>query len=170
MVALLFLSCGRLTATATACDHGCVAETFSCADLLRVTVEAGRFPLVRLEPTVGPERRSGTRGPIHAPSDSADALRRRARVRPYLPRPLLEDLRSLAATRCHLAGAVVVAARIPDTWRAVFQIPASDLSVVVAALEALLVGDELPLRDYLTNPPPLARPGEVPAPAGRQPG
>lgn len=136
------------------------AETLSASDLVRVVVEDGRFPLVRLLPRVGPEQRAGTHGPLYEPSASRHAVRR-TRVGHYLSRALLEDLLSLTHARCRLAGAQVVVSQIPNTWSAVFQIPAGDLSAVVTAFEALLVGDEGPLRDYLTNPPPLERPGEA---------
>jgi hypothetical protein len=143
------------------------SETLSAADLLRVTVEEGRFPLVRLVPRVGPERRSGSHGPFYERSDSRHAARW-VGLGCYLPRELLDELLSLSHARARLAGAQTVVSRITNTWSAVFQLAPSDLNVVVAALEALLLGDEQPLRDYLAHPPRLVRAGEVLAPHGRQ--
>jgi hypothetical protein len=144
-------------------------ETLTAADLLAVQVELGRFPVVRLAPIVGPEVRTGSHGPLYEPSASRHAVRR-TRLPYYVPRELLEDLSTLAHARCRLAGAQSVAGGIHNTWSMTVQIPASDLDVVVVALEALLRGDEQPLRDYLNRPPPLERAGEVLAPHGRQRG
>ena len=146
-----------------------IAETLTCADLLRVVVEDGRFPVVRLVPRVGSEVRAGSHGPLYLPSATRHAVRR-TRVGHYVPRELLEDLLERCHVRCRLAGAQSVVGAVQNTWSMTLQIPACDLNVVVAALEALLVGDEGPLREYLRNPPPLERAGEVLAPHGRQPG
>jgi hypothetical protein len=143
------------------------SETLTAADLLHVEAEAGRFPIVRLAPSVGPEVRTGSHGPLYEPSASRHAVRR-TRLPYYVPRELLEDLLSLAHMRCRLAGAQSVAGGIHNTWSMTVQILTSDLDVVVAALEALLAGDEGPLRAYLNHPPPLMRAGEVLAPHGRQ--
>jgi hypothetical protein len=143
------------------------AEDLSAADLLRVVVEEAPFPLVRLVPSVGPERRTGSHGPLYGRSASRHAARWTG-LPYYLPRELLEELLSLSHARARLAGAPVVVSQITNTWSAVFQLAPSDLIAVVAALEALLRGDEGPLRAYLNHPPPLDRAGEVLAPHGRQ--
>jgi hypothetical protein len=160
-----FFACGGLTIGGMTN----ASETIGVADLLSVVVEDAAFPLVRLVPTVGPEQRSGTRGPLHEPSGSRHSLRWE-HTGHYVSRALLEELVALTHARCRLGGARVVVSQIPNTWTAVFQVPPGDLSVVVAALEALLVSDEQPLRDFLNQPPPLDHAGEARAPHGRQPG
>lgn len=145
------------------------SETHTAANFMAVKVEPGRYPIVRLVPTAGPEERAGSKGPLFEPSASRHAVRR-VRLSHYVPRSLIEELLAVAHSRCRLSGAQSVVGGVHSTWSATFQIPASDLDVVVPALEALLRGEEGPLRSYLNSPPQLAHAGQVLAPHGQRPG
>lgn len=102
----------------------------------QISVESpsSAFPVVRLSSTLSPaERAAGRKGALRAAENVLGAAAR------------------LAATRCQLAGLAHPAHQIAG-WRAVLQIPRSDLDAVTAALEALVAGDSDPLRAYAGGP------------------
>jgi|tagenome__1003787_1003787.scaffolds.fasta_scaffold20510641_2 hypothetical protein len=110
---------------------------------VEVTVERGRFPVLRVSPTVPASERSGRRGPL------------------FYVRDDLEELLAFTGTRCRLAGAASTLGGISDTWRCAFMVTPSDVEPVVFALDALLAGDDQPLRSYMRNAPDVSRAGDA---------